>query len=93
MASHNQQPAPLVTLNDLAQPAWAAALHAARILRECNPNDAEDRARFRVAKARLVEMLPASADPIDLIGQAVRFYALNDIAAAFAGMPEGAVTA
>jgi hypothetical protein len=78
---------PALTLNALSQPQWAATLHAARILRESNPNDAEDRARFRVAKARLVDLLPANADPIDLIGQAIRWYALNDIAAAFVGMP------
>lgn len=88
MTSHHQ---PAIRLNDLAQPAWAAALHAARILRDCNASDAEDRARFRVAKARLVELLPHGADATDIIGQAVRFYALNDIAAAFAGLPEGAL--
>lgn len=92
MASHHQQ-ARALTLNDLAQPAWAAALHAARILRECNPNDAEDRARFRVARNRLVALLPAGTDTSDIIGQAVHWYALNDVAAQFAGVPVEAVTA
>lgn len=75
-------------LNNLTQPQWAATLHAARILREANPNDPEDRARFRSAKARLVVLLPEGADPIDIIGKAVRWYALNDIAAAIACIPE-----
>jgi hypothetical protein len=85
MASHFQ-PAPRLTLSDLDHDAWAAALHAARILRESNPNDAEDRARFRVARNRLVALLPANADASDIIGQAVHWYALNDVAAQFAGM-------
>jgi hypothetical protein len=89
----HHSPAPGLRLNDLAQPAWAAALHAARILRECNPNDAEDRARFRVARNRLVELLPEGADASDIIGQAVRFYALNDVAAMVAALPEQAVVA
>lgn len=92
MASHHQPLADrTLTLNGLAQPAWAAALHAARVLRECNPNDAEDRARFRVARNRLVALLPAGADVSDIIAQAVRWYALNDMAAAFAGMEMEAV--
>ena len=37
-------------LNDLPQPAWAAALHAARILRECNASDAEDRRADAIRK-------------------------------------------
>ena len=90
MASHHQTLAPL-RLNDLAQPAWAAALHAARILRTSNPNDAEDSARFRVARNRLVALLPDNADASDIIGQAVHWYALNDVAAAFAGMEMEAV--
>ena len=75
-----------LTIRDLDRAAWAATLKAARVLRECNPNDADDRARFRAAKAEMVAMLPADADASDLIGQAVRWYALNDVAMAFAGM-------
>jgi hypothetical protein len=84
-------PAPRLTIRDLDHDAWAAALHAARILRECNASDAEDRARFRVARNRLVALLPANADASDIIGQAVRWYCLNDIAAQFAGMEMEAV--
>lgn len=80
-------------LSDLSQPQWAAALKAARVLREADPNNADDRARFRGAKALLLDLLPEGADPIDIIGQAVRWYALNDIAAAIALLPEDAVAA
>lgn len=81
-----------VTLRDLSRPQWAAALHAARVLRESNASDAEDRARFCVARNRFVAMLPADAPVSDLIGEAVRWYAMNDIAAAFVGMPMEPVT-
>jgi hypothetical protein len=85
MASHFQ-PAPRLALSALDHDAWAAALHAARILRESNASDAEDRARFRVARNRLVALLPVDADVSDIIGQAVHWYAMNDVAAQFAGM-------
>jgi high-affinity K+ transport system ATPase subunit B len=80
-----------MNLNSLTQPQWAATLHAARILRECNPQDAEDRARFRAARNRLAGMLPDGAPDKDLIAEAVRWYAMNDFAAAFVGLPVEAV--
>lgn len=75
-------------LADLERPAWAAALHSARILRECNPHDADDRARFRVSRNRLVALLPIDVDASDIIAQAVHWYALSDVAAQFAGFAE-----
>lgn len=75
-----------MTLRDLSHPQWAAALAAARALTGGNPNNADDRASFRAARDALVATLPADADYRDIIGQAVRWYALNDIAAAFVGM-------
>lgn len=76
-----------MNLNDLSQSQWAAALKAARVLREANPNDASDRARFRSARALLVDLLPTGADASDIICQAVRWYSMNDIAAALMMIP------
>lgn len=75
-----------MTLAELGRPQWAATLHAARILRDADPADAEDKQRYRVARNRLVAILPPGADASDLIAQAARFYALSDTALAMAGM-------
>lgn len=74
-------------LTDLSKPQWDAALSAAQCLCQSNPDIAEDRAAFRAAKARLVELLPADANANDVVSAAVRWNALNDIACAFAGIP------
>lgn len=74
------------SLEQLDRGQWAAALKAARILRECDPHVEHDRAEYREAKAALVQMLPADADATELIAQAIRWYALNDVALAFSGM-------
>lgn len=70
---------------DLEQ--WNAALEAARLLAATDPHNADDRARFRTAKAHLANLLPEGADARDIITQAVRWDSLNFIAGAFAGMP------
>lgn len=80
-----------MTLRELSKPQWDAALIAARCLTQGNPNRPADCAAFREALAAVAALLPPDADAKDIVGQAVRWDALNSIAAAFAGLPEGVV--
>ena len=79
-------------LVDLSKPQWDAALEAARQLCSGNVHCADDRAAFRAAKARLVELLPEGADASDIITEATHWSAMNDIAAALAGIPNITIT-
>lgn len=76
-------------LRDLTKPQWDAAREAATILMRCNPQDADDRARFREARDKLAALLPEGADERDLIKQAAHWNSLNDFTAAFLGLPPG----
>lgn len=81
----------VVSLRVLTKPQWDAALNAARILIAHNPAEAEARARYREAKEALAALLPDGADTREIILAAVRWDALNDIAAAFAGVGPGII--
>ncbi len=65
----------------LTKPQWDAAQEAARCLMAGNPNDEADRASFRAARTRLVEMLP-DGDASDTITRACHWIALDTVAAA-----------
>lgn len=81
-----------MTLRELSKLQWDAALEAARVLRQSDPNIAEDRARFRVAKDRLVAVLPADTDERDIITQALRWDSLNAFAAEVCMIPGATIT-
>ena len=74
-------------LTDLSKPQWDAALAAAQSLMRGNVHNPDDRADFRTAKARLVELLPADVSASKIIEQAAHWNALNTVAAAVAGLP------
>lgn len=67
-------------LAQLTKPQWDAALEAAACMMRCDPNSAVDRAEFRDAKVRLIQMLPAGIDERDIITQAVRWNMLDALA-------------
>lgn len=74
-------------LRDLTKPQWDAALEAARVLKAANPNAPEDIARFREARASLVDLLPPDTDERSVITQAIHWDSLNTFALVFAGLP------
>ncbi len=76
-----------MTLATLNKPQWDAALHAARVLRRSDVNNADDRASFRDARDRLAALLPDDADTRPIVTSAVHWDAMNDFAGAFVGLP------
>lgn len=74
-------------LTDLTKPQWDAALEAARQLAQGDVNNADDCARFRSAKARLAELLPAGVEAGPIITAAVRWDMLNSLVEAVASIP------
>jgi len=78
-----------ISLKNLSKPQWDAALDAARHLARANPDVASDRAAFRDARDRLASLLPDRADTRAIIIAALRWDALNEVAATFAGLPTG----
>lgn len=81
-----------MTPRDLSKAQWDAALEAARVLRQCNPNNAADRQRYRDARLHLVELLPEGTDERSLITEAIHWDAMNSLASALAGLPQGVVS-
>lgn len=73
---------------NLSKPQWDAALAAADQLRLGNPALADDRARYRAAKAALTNLLPDARkeEAGQIILAAVRWDARNSIAAELAGI-------
>lgn len=76
-----------MTLPDLTFDQWQAALGAARQLMSGDPASPTDRAHYRNARARLVELLPEDADANAIIKDAVRWAMRNDLAASLAMVP------
>jgi hypothetical protein len=75
-----------MSIRDLSKPQWDAVREAADQFMDCNAARAEDRAAFRVAKAKAAALIP-NGDIRELIVEAVRWRALNDLAETFAGWP------
>lgn len=78
----------MTALRDLDKLSWDAALEAARVLTTLSMNRAEDRKRYREAKAKLAAILPEGADVGSIITQAVRWDMDSAIAEVCAGMDE-----
>jgi hypothetical protein len=76
-----------VKLADLSKPQWDAALHAARVIKSCNPNVADDRARFLAARDHLKALLPDHINERSIIQQALDWDSLNELGAILAGLP------
>jgi len=75
-----------MNLRDLTKPQSDAANEAARVLTTCSPDRAEDRAKYRAAKARLAALMPGE-DVNAIIYAAVRRDCLDAIAVVCAGLP------
>lgn len=74
-------------LSTLTKPQWDAALEAARALMSGNVHNADDRAAYRAAKAKLVALLPAGVSASQIVEKAAHWDAMNFLAGAFAGLP------
>ncbi len=73
-------------LSQLSKPQSDAAQTAARILCSCSSDRADDRARYRDAKAKLAALLPVHANVNEIINEAVRRDMLDAIAVVCAGL-------
>jgi hypothetical protein len=70
---------------------WTAAQECARLFMAGDPESATDRAAYRNAKARLVELLPEGEDERAIIRRAVRSQMRCALAESLAMMPDGVV--
>jgi hypothetical protein len=78
-------------LPQLTADQWQAAQEAARRFTTGDPASATDRAAYRNARARLVDLLPDDAEANEVIKAAVRWNMRNDIAASLAMIPAEAI--
>lgn len=74
-----------MTLRALTKPQHDAAREAALSYMHGNPNHAEDRAKYQLAKARLSNLLPAGTDADECIRDAVRWEMKNVMSEAIYG--------